>query len=188
MYSLSSHRILGDCIISFKNGFKLGGEAQEGLQRDRAEHKPRALDASQKVAEGARTAHPRGEAPSREVVVGPEIRKPQKTSPRWATSRAEADLGGGENQEANRVRIQYPLRYHSYHAGRFGHMINDLNTNTTNLEFTISGMDLRPAQIKVLISNVQNNSSLKGLTMCRKGLTDVEGCEVAENLAKNYYL
>lgn len=67
-------------------------------------------------------------------------------------------------------------------------MINDLNTNTTNLEFTISGMDLRPAQIKVLISNVQNNSSLKGLTMCRKNLTDVEGCEVAENLAKNFYL
>lgn len=67
-------------------------------------------------------------------------------------------------------------------------MINDLNTNTTNLEFTISGMDLRPAQIKVLISNVQNNSSLKGLTMCRKGLTDVEGCEVAENLGKNFYL
>jgi hypothetical protein len=67
-------------------------------------------------------------------------------------------------------------------------MINDLNTNTTNLEFTISGMDLRPAQIKVLISNVQNNSSLKGLTMCRKNLTDVEGCEVAENLSKNFYL
>jgi hypothetical protein len=64
-------------------------------------------------------------------------------------------------------------------AGRFGHMINDLNTNTTNLEFTTSGMDLRPAQIKVLISNVQNNSSLKGLTMCRKRLTDVEGIEVA---------
>lgn len=54
-------------------------------------------------------------------------------------------------------------------------MINDLNTNTTNLQFTISGLDLRPAQVKVLLSNVQNNSSLKGLTMCRKKLTDVEG-------------
>lgn len=52
-------------------------------------------------------------------------------------------------------------------------MINDLNTNTTNHEFTISGMDLRPAQIKVLVANVQNNSSLKGLNMCRKNLTDV---------------
>lgn len=67
-------------------------------------------------------------------------------------------------------------------------MINDLNTNTTNLEFTISGMDLRPAQINVLINHVQNNSSLKGLTMCRKAITDPEGCEVAENLSKNSYL
>lgn len=67
-------------------------------------------------------------------------------------------------------------------------MINDLNTNTTNLEFTISGMDLRPAQIKVLISNVQNNSSLKGLTMCRKKLTDTEGIEVSDKLLTNEFL
>jgi hypothetical protein len=67
-------------------------------------------------------------------------------------------------------------------------MINDLNTNSTNVEFTTSGMDLRPAQIKVLISNVQNNSSLKGLTMCRKRLTDVEGKDVSENLKSNEYL
>jgi hypothetical protein len=67
-------------------------------------------------------------------------------------------------------------------------MINDLNTNSTNLEFTTSGMDLRPAQIKVLISNVQNNSSLKGLTMCRKKLTDVEGCEIADKLMSNNFL
>lgn len=59
-------------------------------------------------------------------------------------------------------------------VGKFGHMINDLNTNTSNLEFTISGLDLRPTQVKVLLSNMQNNSSLKGLTMCRKKLTDVE--------------
>lgn len=67
-------------------------------------------------------------------------------------------------------------------------MINDLNTNTTNLEFTISGLDLRPTQVKVLLSNVQNNSSLKGLTMCRKKLTDVEGREICERLQSNSYL
>lgn len=60
-------------------------------------------------------------------------------------------------------------------AGKFGHMINDLNTNTTNHEFTTCGLDLRPTQIKVLATNVQHNSSLKCLTMSRKGLTDVEG-------------
>jgi len=46
-------------------------------------------------------------------------------------------------------------------------------------------MDLRPAQIKVLISNVQNNSSLKGLTMCRKKLTEVEGIDIADKLMDN---
>ena len=67
-------------------------------------------------------------------------------------------------------------------------MINDLNTNTTNLEFTTSGLDLRPAQIKVLITNVQNNSSLKGLTMCRKRLGDIEGKEISERLGSNGFL
>ena len=73
-------------------------------------------------------------------------------------------------------------------VGKFGHMINDLNTNTTNLEFTISGLDLRPTQVKVLLSNVQNNSSLKGLTMCRKKLTDIEGREISDRLQANAYL
>ena len=57
-------------------------------------------------------------------------------------------------------------------TGKFGHMINDLNTHSTNLEFTISGLDLRPAQIKVLVNNVETNASLKALSMPRKGLTD----------------
>ena len=35
---------------------------------------------------------------------------------------------------------------------------------------------------------MQNNSSLKGLTMSRKRLTDVEGKDVSENLKSNEYL
>lgn len=58
-------------------------------------------------------------------------------------------------------------------TGKFGHIINDLNTHSSNLEFSISGMDLRPAQIKVLVNNVENNASLKALSMPRKKLTDV---------------
>lgn len=54
-------------------------------------------------------------------------------------------------------------------------MINDLNTDSTNLELTISGLDLRPAQIKVLVNNMESNASLKALSMPRKALTDVEG-------------
>ena len=73
-------------------------------------------------------------------------------------------------------------------TGKFGHMINDLNSNSTNLEFTTSGLDLRPAQIKVLITNVQHNNSLKALNICRKNLIDLEGKEICEHLRENEYL
>lgn len=49
-------------------------------------------------------------------------------------------------------------------------------------------MDLRPAQIKVLVNNVENNASLKALSMSRKGLTDAEGKEICEKLEKNQTL
>jgi len=63
-----------------------------------------------------------------------------------------------------------------------------VNTHSSNLEFTISGLDLRPAQIKVLVNNVENNASLKALSMPRKNLTDVEGKEICEKLEKNQTL
>ena len=97
----------------------------------------------------------------------------------WGWDKIKRDLNSREEKK-NREDVESKktnrilwVVTNDIYLGRFGHMINDLNTNTTNLEFTTSGMDLRPAQIKVLISNVQNNSSLKGLTMCRKRLTDV---------------
>lgn len=67
-------------------------------------------------------------------------------------------------------------------------MINDLNSQSTSLEFTISGLNLRPAQIKVLVNNVESNSSLKALSMPRKELSDVEGKEICEKLYKNFTL
>jgi len=97
----------------------------------------------------------------------------------WGWDKIKRDLNSREEKK-NREDVESKktnrilwVVTNDIYLGRFGHMINDLNTNTTNLEFTTSGMDLRPAQIKVLISNVQNNSSLKGLTMCRKRLTDL---------------
>ena len=73
-------------------------------------------------------------------------------------------------------------------TGKFGHIINDLSTHSSNLEFTISGLDLKPAQIKVLANFVENNASLKALSMSRKRLTDFEGKEICEKLEKNQTL
>jgi len=40
----------------------------------------------------------------------------------------------------------------------------------------------------VLVNNVENNASLKALSMPRKNLTDVEGKEICEKLEKNQTL
>lgn len=67
-------------------------------------------------------------------------------------------------------------------------MINDLKQNSTTLDFTVSGLDLRPAQIRILVKAVENNFSLKGLNMSRKKIGDAEGVEIANNLKKNFVL
>ena len=64
-------------------------------------------------------------------------------------------------------------------------MINDLNTNTTNLEFTTSGMDLRPSTDQS--AHIQCSKQLvpQRTYHVQEKLTDVEGIEVAEKLSKN---
>ncbi|EAR89183.1 hypothetical protein TTHERM_00577380 (macronuclear) [Tetrahymena thermophila SB210] len=72
--------------------------------------------------------------------------------------------------------------------GKFGSMINDLKQNSTTLDYTVSGLDLRPAQIRILVKAVEKNFSLKGLNMSRKKIGDAEGVEIAHNLKKNFVL
>lgn len=47
-------------------------------------------------------------------------------------------------------------------------MINDLKTDNSKLDYTISGLDLRPAQIRILVKVAETNNTLKGLSMSRK--------------------
>lgn len=67
-------------------------------------------------------------------------------------------------------------------------MISDLKQNSTTLDYTVSGLDLRPAQIRILVKAVEKNFSLKGLNMSRKKITDSDGVEIAHNLKKNFVL
>lgn len=67
-------------------------------------------------------------------------------------------------------------------------MINDLKQNSSTLDYTVSGLDLRPAQIRILVKAVEKNFSLKGLNMSRKKIGDAEGVEIAHNLIKNNVL
>ena len=64
-------------------------------------------------------------------------------------------------------------------------MINQLKTNDTPLEYTITGLNLISAQISIMIQAAIANKSLKSLYMSRKGLTDKEGIPIANCLMNN---
>ena len=44
--------------------------------------------------------------------------------------------------------------------GRFGNMINNLKQEQTILEYTIAGLDLLDAQIRILSQNITPNTTL----------------------------
>jgi Ran GTPase-activating protein (RanGAP) involved in mRNA processing and transport len=67
-------------------------------------------------------------------------------------------------------------------------MINDLKTDKTPLEFTISGLNLLPAQIRILVQATSVNTSLKTISMSRKNISDHDGVEIAKCLYSNKLL
>lgn len=67
-------------------------------------------------------------------------------------------------------------------------MINDLKTDSTPLEFTISGLNLLPAQIRILVQATSVNNSLKTISMNRKNINDHDGVEIAKCLHSNKLL
>eukprot|EP01017_Pseudomicrothorax_dubius_P006523 TRINITY_DN11876_c0_g2_i1.p1 TRINITY_DN11876_c0_g2~~TRINITY_DN11876_c0_g2_i1.p1 ORF type:complete len:366 (+),score=129.06 TRINITY_DN11876_c0_g2_i1:73-1170(+) len=69
--------------------------------------------------------------------------------------------------------------------GRYGTMINQLNTDFTPLEYTISGLQLKPAQIRIFMKAAEANKTLKVLSLSRKNLSDDEGVEIAKCLTNN---
>jgi hypothetical protein len=72
--------------------------------------------------------------------------------------------------------------------GRFGNMINQLNADYTPLEYSISGMQLKPRQIRLLVKVAESNKTLRCLAMSRKGLSDDDGVEIAKCLCNNSVL
>lgn len=67
-------------------------------------------------------------------------------------------------------------------------MINDLKTDQSKLDYTISGLDLRPVQIRILMKVTETNQTLKGLSMARKKICDEDGVELVKSLEKNQVL
>ncbi len=70
-------------------------------------------------------------------------------------------------------------------------MVSEALQNINRPEYTISGLELLPAQISVLLRSVDikytkiPNTVLKHLNMSRKFISDDSGCIIAESLGRN---
>jgi len=67
-------------------------------------------------------------------------------------------------------------------------MINDLKKEQTPLEYTISGLNLLDAQVRILVQTSMKNETLRTLSMIRKKIKDSEGTEIAKLLIHNVFL
>lgn len=56
------------------------------------------------------------------------------------------------------------------------------------MEYTIAGLDLLDAQIRILSQNITPNTTLQTISMIRKNIKENEGAEIARNLMSNLHL
>ena len=64
-------------------------------------------------------------------------------------------------------------------------LLNQLQSNSTPFEVTCTGLELGPHRTNALAKNIKLNESLLSLHMSRKGLTDMDGCQIAIMLNHN---
>lgn len=64
-------------------------------------------------------------------------------------------------------------------------MINNLQNEQTILEYSITGLHLMDAQIRILSQNITPNTTLKVISMIRKNIKENEGIEISKNIKDN---
>ncbi|CEM11884.1 unnamed protein product [Vitrella brassicaformis CCMP3155] len=68
-------------------------------------------------------------------------------------------------------------------------LIHQLKSNTSDRDVALSGLDLNPVRLRLLMQDgLANNKSLFSLDLSRRGLTDQDGEVVAQMLRQNKYL
>mmetsp|Transcript_32145 Transcript_32145/g.37072 ORF Transcript_32145/g.37072 Transcript_32145/m.37072 type:complete len:296 (+) Transcript_32145:329-1216(+) len=67
-------------------------------------------------------------------------------------------------------------------------MIRDLLENKSSADYSISGLDLKEAQVRVLLRAVGKNKTLKTLSLCRKKINDEDGADICDCLMDNMCL
>lgn len=64
-------------------------------------------------------------------------------------------------------------------------MLNNLQTNKTPFEYTLSGLELAGPRTRILAQNVAFNESLYSIHIVRKGISDYDGILIASMLETN---
>lgn len=64
-------------------------------------------------------------------------------------------------------------------------MLDRLKENNTPQDYTLSGLNLGSARLRMLVGAVTDNNSLLGLNLSRKELVQVDAIEIANMLSKN---
>ena len=64
-------------------------------------------------------------------------------------------------------------------------MLNKLENDETPGEYTLSGVELGGPRIRILVSQIAYNKSLKNLHLTRSGVGDDDGMEIAKILYNN---
>jgi hypothetical protein len=70
-------------------------------------------------------------------------------------------------------------------GGKLQLMLNKLENDETPGEYTLSGVELGGPRIRILVSQIAYNKSLKNLHLTRSGVGDDDGMEIAKILYNN---
>ncbi|CAD8052356.1 unnamed protein product [Paramecium sonneborni] len=72
-----------------------------------------------------------------------------------------------DRKKEEEKRSQEEIQQMNTLKGEYDNMMIDLASGDSKLDYKISGLDLRPTQIRVLVKVTENNNTLKGLSMRR---------------------
>ncbi|OMJ73667.1 hypothetical protein SteCoe_27603 [Stentor coeruleus] len=104
----------------------------------------------------------------------------------WERAKHKQEIEKKRLEEDRRKREEVQQR--STLEGRLAKLIADLNSNNTNSEVTLSGIDMGPARWRILAEALETNISLKELHLVKKGISDDDGEELMTRLKKNFTL
>lgn len=90
-----------------------------------------------------------------------------------------------EKEREKLQKIQEETNYLSTLTGNLGIAVSDFLSDNTTFEYSLSNIKLESPQFRLLMKALEYNTSIRLLSLCRKGLDDKDGIEVSKMMRKN---